>query len=242
MSNSDLHDHVRAAKSGCVLAVPFTRTAVRLLLRLAKAGRASLVVLETPPVKAALGSAFPARFVNAGQMIQAARAGGTAVYVTFPDHEVTGDGTMWSINFLGEPHFFSTLEPLLMLRSGLPLFTLEGRPAGLDAAPTLHHESLCRYSDTVQVFPDHARAVLEWLARRLEDVLQAAPDDVISWDAVRARSSSARVHAARMHLRACEAILHQWHAAREGLDTERYASALGELSSLQEQLIGRARR
>ncbi|MFP5245256.1 MAG: hypothetical protein ACLGH0_01085, partial [Thermoanaerobaculia bacterium] len=113
-----------------VLALPYTTDAIALLAHLVKRTRRT-VIIEQTLLTQSLAPLFPAcEFATPDAIARRNRTrderSSHAVFVTFPDHHLTLDGTTRPVTFLGSQFQFSLSEVLLYVRGASPIVTLHG--------------------------------------------------------------------------------------------------------------------
>jgi len=171
-----------------ILALPYTTDAIALLAHVVTQTRRP-VIIEQTPLTHTLMPLFQCDFAKPDMLIRRNRArddrAARAIFVTFPDHHLTVEGTTRPMTFLGGEFHFSLAEGLLYVRGARPLVTLRAADGGyvLEAyeAPI----------DAAAVREQDMRALLEWLATRIESVILAAPSKVLSWRLIAQRTSAA---------------------------------------------------
>ena len=230
-----------------LLSLPLTISSVLLLAHLSQETRRQFRLLSTPLARAYLRPLAESdetgrvAFVSSSEMLKHNRERGetsaeSVTYVTFPDHQVTRGDTMWHVNFMGDVHRFSIVEPLLFFRGAAPLYTLR---AGAEGEP--NELKLVKYETKARpqaVAEPEMRAVLEWLALQLETVFRKSASDVLSWESAYPRSARAVAQAAVMKLKTVEGYIHTWEEAGASFDGGTYAWAVEELRRLQETANG----
>jgi hypothetical protein len=157
-----------------ILALPFTTDALAVL-----GGVRRPMLIEQTPLTSTLGRTD---VVTSDVLVARNRERVKPLFVTFPDHHLTADGTTRAIPFLGDDHHFSLLEVLLLARGTAPLVTLRAEGEALSFV-TYDGPRIERESD--------ALALLHWLAANLESVLRFAPSHVLSWRSIAQRSAAA---------------------------------------------------
>jgi hypothetical protein len=171
-----------------VLALPYTTDAITLLAHVVARTRRTVIVEQTLLTQA-LMPLFRCEFVTPDVMIRRNRTRdertARAIFVTFPDHHLTLDGTTRPVTFLGGEFHFSLAEVLLYVRGASPIVTLRAEQSGyvLDAYDAPVDPAVVREQD--------ALSIVEWLAARLESVVLAAPAKVLSWRSIAQRTSAA---------------------------------------------------
>lgn len=165
---------LQVPETAAILALPFTADALALLANVRRP-----MLLEQTLLTQALGRADVAA---PDVLIRRNRDAEKPLFVTFPDHHSTPDGTMRPVTFFGETHHFSMLEPLLLARGTAPLVTLTVEEGALTFA-THPAPSVAR--------EDEALDVLQWLATHLQTVIAHAPERVLSWRLLVQRSAAA---------------------------------------------------
>jgi len=171
-----------------LLALPYTTDAIALLAHLVTRTRRTVLVEQTLLTQT-LMPLFPCEFAMSDVLTRRNRtrdaATARSIFVTFPDHHFTLEGTTRPITFLGNEFQFSLAEALLYVRGASPLVTLAHRDGRfqLDAyeAPV----------DPQAVREQDALALVEWLAARIESVVRAAPASVLSWRSIAQRTTTA---------------------------------------------------
>lgn len=167
-----------------VLALPLSTDALIVLARILQRPRQQTWVVEKTPLtqlllEPILGGAGNVECVTPDVLIRRSRmreaTGHRWVFVTFPDHHLTLDGTTRPVQFLGGPHHFSLVEPLLYARGASPILTLQRGEKCLQLA------SYARPVDRAAFRESDAQDLLQWLAEQLETVIRSAPTKVLSW-------------------------------------------------------------
>lgn len=235
------HDFARYSSSTCLLALPLTASSVLLLTRLFQNTGRRCRIINTPLTSRYLRSlrseseAGDNLFLSSSAMVEHRRrhteADSSITYVTFPDHQFTRGDTMWKTTFLDEDYQFSTLEPLLFFRGVAPLVTLGVEASG--AGARLELVAYASGQPAGEVAEEDVSALLKWLAEQMGGVFRHAPEDVMSWEYVYARSHRMKARTTVMKLKEVEGYIHSWRAADACFDAETYAWALKELRELQ---------
>lgn len=171
-----------------VLALPYTTDAIALLAHLVARTKRT-VIIEQTLLTQSLMPLFRCDFATPDVMSRRNRMRdehtSRAIFVTFPDHHLTLEGTTRPVTFLGGEFHFSLAEALLYVRGASPIMTMRAEREGyvLDAydAPV----------DPAVVLERDALAVVEWLAARIESVVLAAPAKVLSWRSIAQRTTAA---------------------------------------------------
>jgi hypothetical protein len=166
-----------------VLALPFTTEAVLLLNSIRRP-----MLIESTSETRILEPLFAGRaeLVTSDVMLRRNRdAGPRPLFVTFPDHHLTSDGTTRTVPFLGSAHHFSLVELLLLVRGAAPIVTMRAANG---------HLQLVAWDaevDRSSVSEAHALAFVRWLAEQVESVIRSKPECVLSWRAIAQCSASA---------------------------------------------------
>lgn len=209
-----------------VLALPYTTDAIALLAHLLTFTRRT-VVIEQTLLTQSLMPLFRCDFATPDAISRRNRArdehSSRAIFVTFPDHHLTLEGTTRPVTFLGGEFHFSLAEALLYVRGAAPVVTMraEGERYALDAYTTPVDPAAVREED--------ALSLLRWLAARIESVVLAAPEKVLSWRSVAQRTSAA----ARVR-RILEGRMLQALVRIGPMPSETRAWALGRLRAIEE--------
>ncbi|HEY0016910.1 MAG TPA: hypothetical protein VGC13_11350 [Longimicrobium sp.] len=218
-----------------LLALPLTVDAVALVAALLDEGR-TLRILQTPatetfltPLLADLSRAR-ARLATATELLGMARAGERAVYVTFPDHAAAGLNGRWETPFLGSPHLFSLLEPLLAARGVSPVYTLD-----VDGSSTLALRSEFMGDHGSTVTSVQITTLVEGLAGAMERVIRWRPEEVLSWGWLDRNSASAAVYTRTAALGYLRGFLRVWQASGPGMEPDLYAWSTARLNSLSDE-------
>lgn len=171
-----------------ILALPYTTDAIVLLAHLALSTRRT-VLIEQTPLTQALKPLFPCEFATPDEITRRNRmrneSTARSIFVTFPDHHLTLEGTTRPVTIFGKEFQFSLAEALLFVRGASPIVTLhqhEGR---------FLLETYDAPVDRQAVREQDALAIVEWLAARIESVVRAAPMSVLSWQTIAQRTSTA---------------------------------------------------
>lgn len=239
---TEVIDELGAQNSTYLLALPLTTSSVALLAHLLKDSTRQFYIIDTPLTQTYLRTltvaSGNAQLVPAAQMIGHNRAhraaAGPVTYVTFPDHQTTATDTMWQVTFCGEKHLMPVVEPVLLFRGVGQLVTLDA--STYDETGSFGLGVYTAEQPGEPPSEADARAVLEWLAGRVEDVFRAAPAEVLSWELSYTRASSRRALNALIKFKAIEGFLRAWHADGAGLNPEIKDWAVAELQSTQAQL------
>lgn len=172
-----------------ILALPYTTDAIALIAHLVARTKRPVLIEQTlltqtlMPLFRGCELATPDVLIRRNRMRDERTA--PAVFVTFPDHHLTLEGTTRPVTFLGGEFHFSLAEVLLYVRGAAPLVTMRagnGRYV-LDTYDAPVSADAVREAD--------ALGLLEWLAARVESVVRAAPANVLSWRAIAQRTSAA---------------------------------------------------
>lgn len=171
-----------------ILALPYTTDAIALLAHLVARTQRTVVIEQTLLTKALMPLfrcelATPDVLIRRNRMRDERTA--REIFVTFPDHHLTLEGTTRPVTFLGGEFHFSLTEVLLYVRGASPLVTLRAEQGGY----TL--EAYDAPVDPQAVREQDALALLTWLAARVESVVRAAPEKVLSWRSIAQRTSAA---------------------------------------------------
>jgi len=142
------------------------------------------------------------------------------VYVTFPDHHRSSEGTSRVLPFFGLDHYIPLTEPLLYFRGVSPVVTLEaGRLVRYEAQP---HDP---------VIEEDAAALLRWLIDRIETFARTGSDELLGWAAMsQRRCDNVRLSRA-VHARMIEAFLRNWKS-EAGIEDGVYRWSIDELSRI----------
>jgi hypothetical protein len=209
-----------------ILALPYTTDAVALLAHVVTRTRRPVIVEQTL-LTDTLVPLFKCEFARPDILIRRNRArddrASRAIFVTFPDHHLTVEGTNRPMTFLGGEFQFSLAEAMLYVRGASPLVTLRAVNGGyaLDAYDARIDPAAVREQDM--------RALLEWLAAGLESVILAAPAKVLSWRLIAQRTSAAERVRRVLEGRVLQALVRMGPIAEE---TRSWA--LGRLQTIEE--------
>ncbi len=218
-----------------LLALPLTLDAVAMVAALLDESR-TLRILQTPATETFLGpllgglSPERARLASATELLVMARAGERAVYVTFPDHAAAGSNGRWEIPFLGSPHLFSLLEPLLAARGVSPLHTLDVDGSGMLVCRS---EAMGGHGNTVT--STQITTLVGGLAGAMERVIRRRPEEVLSWGWLDRNSSSSAVYARTAALGYLRGFLRVWQASGPEMGPDLYAWSAARLNSLSDE-------
>jgi hypothetical protein len=185
--------------NAAILALPFTTDAVRILRAIDRP-----MLIEKTSLTRALEPLFEGRaeLVTSDVMVRRNREGGPRpLFITFPDHHLTGDGTTRTAPFLESDQHFSLLELLLLIRGAAPLYTMR-----IDNGELRFVEFTSPIDPATPTEAD-ANAVVLWLARNLESVVRYAPERVLSWRAIALRTSAAMRVRRTMDARLLQALV-----------------------------------
>jgi hypothetical protein len=247
------------AADACLLALPFTVSALSLVAHLARDTRRRFCIVDTRftryflhPFLAESKTHGSVQLISPADMLThhrtrlerhlydgAAMADGDAqaatdnavTYVTFPDLQTTSLDTARRIPFMGEDYQFSTLDALLFFRGLAPLYTFD---AGEFA--TTRRLKLVAYPSTAASVVGEAEvdALLVWLAGHMEQVFREAPADVLSWTEMQMLAYSARAIAVVIKLKMVEGYVRAWKAADPNFKDATFARSISELQKAQE--------
>src|ERR1051325_2384382 len=230
------------AEASCLLALPFTVSAMSLIAQLVSDTQRRFCIVDTRytryyfrPFLLASETRERVQLLSPPAMLahrrkQSEQEGEAVVYVTFPDLETTSLDTARRVPFMGEDYQFSMLEPLLFFRGVAPLFTFD--------ASVTHRIKLVAYptaSPKVVIEAD-VDALLAWLAGHMEQVFREVPADVLSWAETLMLAYSMKATTAVMKLKMIEGYVRAWKAADPNLKEATFASAIAELQHVQETI------
>lgn len=223
------------ARGPCLLALPFSGTALDLLRELASQDGLPLVLIESPLVAAAqddLGPQLaslprcPTRDV-VRHARHAAAEGRALVYVSFPELHTPVAGTTANVAFLGKACRFSLLDPLLCMQ-GLDTILTIGR---LDAGGL----ELASCDTAVLRAADRSRAmgtVLGWLLGHLQASASEAPADTFSWHHLYRASKYCYQIERDNRIKQLDAYFDAWMVSCSGLPAHTYQVAKARLAGL----------
>ena len=242
----DVREAARALETtaSCLLALPFTVSAMSLIAQLVSDPRRRFCIVDTRytryyfhPFLGAESTRERVLLLSPPAMLAHHRNEGTTgdaiTYVTFPDLEATSLDTARRVPFMGEDYQFSTLEPLLFFRGVAPLFTFD---AG-EFATTRRIKLVAYPSPVVKVVSEaDVDALLAWLAGNMEQVFREVPADVLSWAETLMLAYSMKATTAVMKLKMVEGYLRAWKVADPNFKEATFASAIAELHNAQETI------
>ncbi len=209
-----------------ILALPFTTDAVLLLHSIERP-----MLIEKTPLTRSIEPLFGKRaeLVTSDMLLRRNReAGARPLFVTFPEHHLTSDGTTRTVRFLGGEHHFSLLEVLLLVRGAAPLVTLRAAAGGLELV------TFDAPIDAAAVREADALAVVAWLAENIESVIRFAPERVLSWRGMAPRTAAAMRLRRAMDARLLQALVRAGGALPEEVRT-RYVARLRSIEELQRE-------
>jgi len=223
---------LRARRSGpFVLALPLTLSAMSIVARLFERGEHFLCIEETSitaPLLRFLGqlhrgsraAVVPASLQIRHRRTTSAEELARVIYVTFPDHHRSSEGTARVLPFFGAEHYVPLTEALLYFRGASPVVTLEGGTLARYEVPP--HDPIVE---------EDATALLVWLMGRIEAFARAGEHELLGWAAMSQRTcDTVRLNRA-VHARMLEAFLRSWKS-EAGIDDGLYRWSLGELSRI----------
>ena len=226
----------------CLLALPFTVSAMSLIAQLVSDPRRRFCIVDTRytryyfrPFLLAAETRERVQLLSPPAMLaqrrkQSEHEGDATVYVTFPDLETTSLDTARRVPFMGEDYQFSMLEPLLFFRGVAPLFTFD--------ASVTHRIKLVAYptASPKVVTEADVDALLAWLAGHMEQVFREVPADVLSWAETLMLAYSMKATTVVMKLKMVEGYVRAWKAAEPNFKEATFASAIAELQHAQETI------
>jgi hypothetical protein len=220
-----------------LLALPLTLPALAIVARLFDDGRRFLCIEETGLTAGVLRFVTElhrgkrAMLVRAPQQVRHRKTAPSpererTIYVTFPDHHKTTEGTSRIVSFLGGEHYLPVTEPLLYFRGVTPVVTLL---PGTDGRLILD-----RYEAPVSdpVTEDDATALLVWLARSIESFARAGTHELLAWGAMSQRTCDSVRLTRAVHARMLEAFLRAWKSDDGAIAEDVYVWSVGELERI----------
>jgi hypothetical protein len=221
-----------------VLSLPLTLPALAVIARLFDTRHHFLCIEETPLTMLLLGFLTE---LHKGRRAMMAQASGLirhrrlatqkelsrTVFVTFPDHHRSTEGTSRVVPFFGGEHYVPITEPLLYFRGVSPVVTFAPAASGNGLA-------LARYEvrPNDPVTEEDAVELLTWLMARIETFVQAGTHDLLSWTVISHRTrESFRVNRA-VDARMVEAFLRAWKDDAGVIGDDLFAWSAGELARI----------
>src|ERR1051325_6070836 len=233
------------AEASCLLALPFTVSAMSLIAQLVNDPQRRFCIVDTRytryylrPFLLASETRERVQLLSPPAMLahrrkQSEQEGEAVVYMTFPDLETTSLDTARRVPFMGEDYQFSMLEPLLFFRGVAPLFTFDA--SEFTAA---HKIKLVAYpNERAKVVTEaDVDALLGWIAGNMEQVFREVPADVLSWAETLMLAYSMKATTAVMKLKMVEGYVRAWKPAEPNFKEATFASAITELQHAQETI------
>jgi hypothetical protein len=240
-------DWLRGEQHGALLlALPLSLPSLAIVARLFDAGRHFLCIEETALTAGVLRFVTQLHGGKRAMLVRAphqVRHRKTAVaperertiYITFPDHHKTTEGTSRIVPFLGGEHYLPVTEPLLYFRGVRPLVTLLPGPDG--------RLMLERYEAPVNdpVTEDDATALLGWLAFSIETFARAGTHELLGWGAMSQRTCDSVRLTRAVNARMIEAFLRAWKRDDRAIPEDVYLWSVAELERIHAANRTRAR-
>lgn len=162
-----------------VLAIPFTKSTIILILKLIQIAEHNINILETPLTKKYIKPLLPAnndkfKLCSMKEMLEIKPE--KTILITFPDHQISSYNTMYTTNFLGQQCFFSGIETVLLFNKDLTIYTTV-----LTNNKKYKAIEIENYKKTSESQPEQITQFITWLANNVEKMIQAIPEDVLSW-------------------------------------------------------------
>lgn len=139
-------------------------------------------------------------FMSIGAMLNAARAGRSAIYLTFPDHRKPDLGGDLLLPFLSQSQYFSHIESAIVVTGRMPLYTtmIDGTKAiSLERCPV----------DDITSLRSGSPHLLSWLSNKMEQFILASPGEILTWPIILSRMPKAIAREKILTLRHVESLI-----------------------------------
>jgi hypothetical protein len=223
------------ARGPCLLALPFSGTALDLLRELSAQQGLHLLLVESPALAAMqedLGPSLasvprcPAREVLK-HVRQAAAENRALVYVSFPELHTLASGTTANVAFLGRACRFSLLDPLLCMQGLHTILTIGRQDAG-GLELTSCDTAALRAADRSRAMG----TVLGWLLGHLQASASETPADTYSWHHLYRASKYCYQIERDNRIKQLDAYFDAWMVSCSGLPPHTYQVAKARLAAL----------